>query len=100
MKLGVIFISSMLLFSCTYATDASKLYRKCAGCHGRDAKHAPYERQAGILHGRSQEELQIIITMIKNGEYKSDRINMIMRKAISKLSKDDIKLLSGYISSL
>jgi cytochrome c553 len=100
MKLGGIFILSMFLFSCAYATDASQLYRKCAGCHGRDAKHAPYERQAGILHGRSQEELEIIITMIKNGEYKDDRINMIMRKAISKLSKDDIRLLSEYISSL
>lgn len=95
-----ILLLSFLLMSSAYATDASKLYRKCAGCHGRDAKHAPYEREAGILHGRSQEELEIIITMIKNGEYKKDKINTIMRKAISKLSKDDVKAISQYISTL
>lgn len=99
MKKGILLLS-FLLVSSAYATDASKLYRKCAGCHGRDAKHAPYEREAGILHGRSQEELEIIITMIKDGEYKNDKINTIMRKAISKLSKDDVKAIAHYISRL
>lgn len=94
------FFLIVLLFSTSYATNGSKLYRKCAGCHGRDARHAPYEREAGILHGRSQEELEIIITMIKNGEYKSDKINKIMRKAISKFSEQDVKDVAHYISKL
>lgn len=99
--LGKFLVLGVFVITSLYAeVNAQKLYRKCAGCHGQDGAHAPYERETGILKGRTQEELKIIMTMIRNGEYKSDKINNIMRKAIKKFSDKDIDVVSEYISHL
>lgn len=95
-----LFFTCMFLVASEAKVDAQQLYKKCVGCHGKDAKHAPYERPAGILHGRTQEELKLIMLMIRSGEYKNDKINKIMTKSIKNFSDADIEAVSEYISKL
>ncbi|MBE0491603.1 MAG: cytochrome c [Sulfurospirillum sp.] len=83
-----------------YGKSGQDLYKKCIGCHGQDAKHAPFERQNGVIYGRDPEELKIIIKMIKDGTYKGDRLNQIMRNTIQKFSDEDIENVSVYIKFL
>lgn len=95
-----LFFTCVCLVANEAKVDAQQLYKKCVGCHGKDAKHAPYERPAGILHGRTQEELKLIMLMIRSGEYKNDKINKIMTKSIKNFSDTDIDAVSEYISKL
>lgn len=101
MKYIVLFLFTCKLFLVdSYANEAEVLYKKCLGCHGKDAKHAPFERQNGILSGREAEELKLIMQAIRDGNYKDDKLNKIMRKSIKNFSDTDIEVLAKYITTL
>jgi cytochrome c553 len=96
----LVFFTCKLFLVDAYALEAEMLYKKCLGCHGRDAKHAPFERENGILSGREAGELKLIMQAIRDGNYKDDKLNKIMRKSIKNFSDTDIDVLSKYIATL
>lgn len=99
MKKWVGFVLAVVsLASLSYA-DGRTLYKKCKGCHGKTAMHAPFEIQTGIIAGRTQEELQAIMIAIKNDAYKDGKLNQIMKKTISRFSNEEIEELAKYIST-
>lgn len=81
-----------------FGQDASKLYRQCKGCHGKYGNHPAYERQSGVLAGRTQAELSVIMKAIRDGDYKTGRVNKIMKKSIQDFDDKDIEVLAEYIS--
>lgn len=101
-----VFVVSMTLSNTLVAQSPKeffqqkKLYRKCAGCHGKDGKHVPFEKENGVLHGRDKQELKLIMEAIRDGFYKDDKLNKIMRKAIRKFSDKEIDMVAEYISEL
>lgn len=99
MRKSLVFLILSSVTVVSFAADAQSLYRKCKGCHGKDGKHAPYEKQTGILAGRSEAELVAVITAIRNGQYEQNRVNDVMKKAVKKLNDEDISLLSKYIAT-
>lgn len=96
----LIFFTCTLFAQISFARSGEELYRKCIGCHGKDAKHAPFEKESGILYGREVEELKIIMKAIRDGDYPSDKLNIIMQKSIKSFSDEDIDLISKYIKAL
>lgn len=100
MKLFISILFTCTLFSISsFAVDGKILYKKCAGCHGADGKHAPFEKKNGILEDRRKSELVILIKLIGEGRYQFSRPNMIMTKVVKKLNDEDISTLAEYISS-
>ncbi|MDD3323543.1 MAG: c-type cytochrome [Sulfurospirillaceae bacterium] len=94
-KVVVLCFLSVLMF----AEDGAQLYAKCKGCHGLDGKHIAYEKGSPIA-GRDKEELKLIMVAIRDGNYKKDRVNFVMRKVVSKLTEPEIEALSAYINLL
>lgn len=98
--LFLVFFTCTILLSNALSNDGEKLYKKCLGCHGKDAKHAPFERENGVLYGRDKEELKLIMQAIRDGHYKEDKLNKIMRKSIKNFSNSDIENIVQYIQTL
>ncbi len=87
------------------AIDGGKLYEKrCALCHGKDAKLSPKD---GVrpLAGRDVTELALTIRAYRDqdervGTYTMHKDSRIMYDATSSLSRDKIVALAKYISGL
>ena len=87
------------------AASGEKLYEKrCALCHGKNAKLSPQE---GVrpLAGRDVTELALTIRAYRDqdervGTYTMHKDSRIMYDATSSLSRDKIVALAKYISGL
>ena len=99
MKPFFIILVSFFLVNSSFGADGKTLYNKCRGCHGIDGKHVPFERPQGILAGRDQAEIELLIKAVKDGSYPADKLNKIMRHVIDKFSDEDISTISAYIGS-
>lgn len=75
------------------ATQAEKLYRRsCATCHGKTAEK-PAMRKSKIVNQLSSAEIAEALTERKNG-----RVEGAGNAAKQRLSDDDIKVLSEFLS--
>lgn len=93
-----IFLTCMVSFTFSFASDGRALYKKCKGCHGANGRHVPFERPNGVLVGRDAISLELILQAMKNDNYSGGKINKIMKKQIDKFSDEDILEISIYIS--
>lgn len=71
------------------------LYKKCVVCHGKRGQGKAGQK-APAIGGQYDWYLEQQVNNMRSGE----RINKIMNPYISKLSDDDVKALSAYISKL
>ncbi len=79
-------------------TSASTLYQPCAGCHGMDASKAALGKSQ-IIKGWDVKKIADALHGYKAGTYGRD-MKGLMAGQTSKLSDEDIKILSEYISKL
>ena len=93
----LIFICTLLVSSSFAAKNGEAMYRKCKGCHGTDGRHAPFEKQRGVLAGRGEIELFVVLRAMRYGYYMG-KPDKIMEKLIFNFTEEDLKLISAYIS--
>lgn len=74
-----------------------KLYKECAGCHGKDGKNRAFGK-SDIIAGQSVSELVRKIISYKYNDFEGRGVKEVMNKQAKKLAKEDIKLLAEYIS--
>ena len=79
-------------------TSASTLYQPCAGCHGMDASKAALGKSQ-IIKGWDVKKIADALHGYKAGTYGRE-MKGLMAGQTSKLSDEDIKILSEYISKL
>ena len=78
--------------------DGSKLFAKCAGCHGNKAQnHALGKSQ--IIAGWSEAKITTALNGYKKGTY-GGSMQAVMKGQASKLSSEEVKALAKYISTL
>lgn len=81
----------------TQASGAA-LYQVCAGCHGADASKAALGKSQ-IIKGWDAKKIAAALHGYKAGTYGA-AMKSLMVGQVSKLSDEDIKILSEYISKL
>jgi cytochrome c553 len=98
MKKLTLVITALALsaLSLTAAPNGKALSAKCAGCHGIDfSKHAL--GRSDIVKGWSARRVTSVLIGYKTTR-ESDEL--VMKKAVSNLSKSQIKAIAKYISSI
>jgi len=80
------------------SVDASKLFVKCAGCHGSKGEKRALG-QSNIIAGQSKTELVKKMEGYKNGTY-GGPMKGVMKGQVGSLTPEQIDALAGYISSL
>jgi len=78
--------------------DASKLFAKCAGCHGPHAERKALGKSQ-VIQGWSEEKIVTALHGYKDGSY-GGSMKGVMKSQISGLSDDEIKALATHISKL
>ena len=78
--------------------DAKALFAKCSSCHGIDGDKKALNKSQSIK-GWSVTKLTAAINGYKDGSY-GGSMKGVMKPQINKLSDDEIKALSEYISKL
>ena len=92
-------IASVLNAETADDAEAKKLYKKCAGCHGKKGTNKAFGRSA-VISGQSVEDLVEKITFFKTGDFKERGTMRVMNKQTKKLSESQIRILAEYISKL
>ncbi|MDF1880347.1 c-type cytochrome [Sulfurimonas sp. MAG313] len=83
----------------TASASGANLYSsKCASCHGSQAKKSALNASASIA-GWSSSKIQTALMGYKTGNF-GGKMKAIMEGQSKPLSKEEIKLLSDYISIL
>ena len=80
------------------ASDAKKLFTKCAGCHGNKAQN----KALGVSHiiaGWDAKKIENALNGYKSGTY-GGSMKSIMKGQVLQLKNSDIKALAEYISHL
>ncbi|WP_310442371.1 c-type cytochrome [Sulfurimonas sp.] len=78
--------------------DGAALYQVCAGCHGTDASKAALGKSQ-IIKGWDAKKIAGALHGYKAGTY-GGAMKSVMAGQVSKLSDEDIKILSEHISKL
>nr|WP_275853488.1 c-type cytochrome [Sulfurimonas sp. SAG-AH-194-C20] len=78
--------------------DGGALFAKCSGCHGVNADKKALNKSQSIK-GWSVAKLSDAINGYKDGSY-GGSMKGVMKPQVSKLSDEEIKALSEYISKL
>ena len=91
-----IVVSAILTGTSLLANQA--LYKSCVGCHGASGEKKALGKSE-IISNMSEEDLNTALNGYKNGTY-GKAMKGLMKGQVSKLSKDDIALLSKYITTL
>lgn len=95
---SLLIVGAIIGSSSLFASDAAKLFKTCAGCHGVNAeKHALGKSK--IIVNMSEAEISNAINGYKAGTY-GGPMKAVMKGQVARLSNDDIKSLSAYIVSL
>jgi len=81
------------------ALDASKLYAKCAGCHGNKGEKKALGKSAPI-GGMDKEKLKKDIKDYKAGTLNRYGMGPLMKGQVGNLSDEEIDALADYISKL
>ena len=83
----------------TEQDSGSSLYaRKCASCHGKDAKKSALNASA-VIAGWSSQKTQDALNGYKNGSF-GGKMKGIMEGQSKPLTEAEIKLISDFISVL
>lgn len=78
--------------------SGATLYQVCAGCHGADASKAALGKSQ-IIKGWDAKKIAAALHGYKAGTYGA-AMKSVMAGQVSKLSDEDIKILSEHISKL
>ena len=83
----------------TNVPNGASLYaKKCASCHGKDARKLALSTSRAIA-GWSSTKTQNVLNGYKDGSY-GGKMKGVMQGQSKPLSDSDIKLISDYISTL
>ena len=77
--------------------NAETLYKSCAGCHGAHAEKKALGKSE-VIKGWSAAKLTDALEGYKKGTRNVHGMGALMKGQVSKLSQEQIKLLSEYIS--
>ena len=80
------------------ADDTAGIYKKCAGCHGKDGKHKAFDRSE-VIAGQDKDILLNKLTSFKNADSNAGTLG-VMKKQLKDLTKEDMSALAEYISKL
>lgn len=78
--------------------DGSKLFTKCATCHGQNGENKALNKSQ-VIKGWDVDKLKIAINGYKDGSYGST-MKGVMKGYVQNLNEDEIEALSEYISKL
>lgn len=82
----------------TLNIDAKQLYMKCAGCHGQKAEKSALNKSQ-IIKNWDSASIENSLNGYKDDTY-GGAMKGLMKSQVLSLSKDEIKLLSDYITTL
>jgi len=77
--------------------DGATIFRACASCHGHNAKNTALGKSQ-VINGWSAERVSAALVGYQNGTYGGE-FKAIMHGQVSKLSAEDIRLVSRHIAS-
>jgi len=80
------------------SVDAKAIYNACAGCHGADGSKAALGKSK-IIKGWSADKVESALNGYKDGTY-GGAMKAVMKGQAAKLSADETKAVSDYISTL
>jgi len=80
------------------AADAAGIYKKCAGCHGKDGKHKAFDRSA-VIAGESKDALFKKLIFFQSTDSDKGTLS-VMKRQLKNLTKEDMESLAEYISKL
>jgi cytochrome c553 len=78
--------------------NASGLYAKCIGCHGAKGEKVALGKSK-IINAMSSADIETALNGYKDGSY-GGPMKGVMKGQVSTFSPEEIKALSGYISTL
>jgi len=78
--------------------SGATLFVKCAACHGQNAEKKALNKSQ-VIKGWSPEKVTAAIEGYRAGTYGSS-MKGVMKPQVAKLTKDEIKAVSNYISKL
>jgi len=78
--------------------DGSKLFVKCAGCHGKNAEKKALGKSQ-IIKGWDEAKIVTALHGYKDGTY-GGSMKTVMKSQVSNLSDDEINAVAKYISKL
>jgi len=90
-----------MLFGASFlmADGAAEYQRKCANCHGADARQSALGKSAAIA-GRSAGAVVRDLKGYKAGRLNKNGMGGLMKAQVKSLSAKQINALAGYISTL
>lgn len=95
-----IFLSLLLLVNISFAIDGKVIFQgKCKTCHGIDG-HTEALKRANPLPGHSALEIETILLEYKDGKRSKFGAGEVMKSNLKFLSKEDIKAVATYVSTL
>jgi cytochrome c553 len=77
--------------------DGSKLYIKCAGCHGQNAQNAALGKSQ-IIKGWNKTKIVNSLKGYQNGTY-GGTMKAIMKSQVADLTENEIDALAKHIAS-
>ena len=77
-------------------TDANKLYKKCASCHGLNGEKKALNKSAIIKNWNAQ-QIEEALLGYKNGSY-GGAMKGVMKAQVTKLTENEINALSNHIA--
>lgn len=78
--------------------DAKTIFQACAACHGQNAQKSALGKSK-VIKGWSAMQITDALNGYKDGTY-GGTMKAVMKGQASKLSEEDIKIVSDYISKL
>ncbi len=78
--------------------NGALLYKRCAGCHGKDGKTVALGKGA-VIAGQSADELVKKLEGYRKGTY-GGSMQRVMTDQITKLTKQEVKEVAAHISTL
>ena len=82
----------------TTVDEGAKIYKVCSACHGASGDK-PALGKSKVIKGWSTDRVQTALNGYKDGSY-GGTMKALMKGQVSKLSDDEIKAVSEYISKL
>jgi cytochrome c553 len=93
----VVVVEDMVLVETT-SLDGKTIYKACASCHGVNAEKSALGKSK-IIKGWSESQIATALYGYKDSTY-GGAMKGIMKGQVSKLSDEDIEVVSEYISTL
>jgi cytochrome c553 len=101
MKMLLLLFTLLIVPTLHAEEPVTKLYEKCAHCHGDQGQLSTFERfHYAVIGGKDANFLENQLLAYKDGNLNLFGLGALMTAELRPYSKEDLKRLADYISTL